>query len=41
MCESGLISGNVKYQPDPLDPPAQGNLLLCCAQPAGDIVLDL
>ena len=41
MCESGLISGNVKYQPDPLDPPAQGNLLLCCSQPAGDIVLDL
>jgi ferredoxin-NADP reductase/MOSC domain-containing protein YiiM len=41
MCESGLISGNVKYQPDPLDPPAQGNLLLCCAQPAGDIVLEL
>jgi ferredoxin-NADP reductase/MOSC domain-containing protein YiiM len=41
MCESGLISGNVKYQPDPLYPPAQGNLLLCCAQPAGDIVLDL
>ena len=41
MCESGLVSGNVKYQPDPLDPPAQGNLLLCCSQPAGDIVLDL
>jgi ferredoxin-NADP reductase len=41
MCESGLISGSVKYQPDPLDPPAQGNLLLCCSQPAGDIVLDL
>ncbi len=41
MCESGLVSGSVKYQPDPLDPPAQGNLLLCCSQPAGDIVLDL
>jgi ferredoxin-NADP reductase/MOSC domain-containing protein YiiM len=41
MCESGLISGDVKYQPDPLDPPAAGNLLICCSQPAGDIVLDL
>jgi len=41
MCESGLISGNVSYQPDPLDPPAQGNLLICCSQPAGDIALDL
>jgi ferredoxin-NADP reductase/MOSC domain-containing protein YiiM len=41
MCESGLISGEVNYQPDPLDPPAQGNLLICCSQPADDIVLDL
>jgi ferredoxin-NADP reductase/MOSC domain-containing protein YiiM/ferredoxin len=41
MCESGLISGNVAYQPEPLEPPAQGNLLLCCSQPRGDLVLDL
>ncbi len=41
MCESGLISGQVAYNPDPLDPPAQGNLLICCSQPEGDVVLDL
>jgi len=32
-CESGLISGTVAYRPTPLEPPAEGNLLLCCAQP--------
>jgi ferredoxin-NADP reductase/MOSC domain-containing protein YiiM/ferredoxin len=40
-CESGLVSGNVVYEPQPLDLPADGNLLICCAQPAGDIVVDL
>jgi ferredoxin-NADP reductase/MOSC domain-containing protein YiiM/ferredoxin len=41
MCESGLISGSVDYQPEPLEPPAQGNLLICCSQPKGDVVIDL
>ena len=40
-CESGLISGNVDYQPEPLEAPAQGNLLICCSQPKGDVVIDL
>jgi ferredoxin-NADP reductase/MOSC domain-containing protein YiiM len=40
-CESGLISGAVIYDPEPLDPPAQGNLLVCCSQPTGDAVIDL
>ena len=40
-CESGLISGAVTYEPEPLEPPAQGNLLICCAQPQGDVVIDL
>jgi MOSC domain-containing protein YiiM/ferredoxin-NADP reductase/ferredoxin len=40
-CESGLISGSVVYGPAPLDAPAQGNLLVCCSRPAGDIVIDL
>jgi ferredoxin-NADP reductase/MOSC domain-containing protein YiiM/ferredoxin len=40
-CESGLVSGTVSYGPEPLDMPAQGNVLVCCAQPAGDIVIDL
>jgi len=40
-CESGLISGSVDYAPDPLDPPAEGNLLLCCARPREDLVIDI
>jgi ferredoxin-NADP reductase/MOSC domain-containing protein YiiM/ferredoxin len=40
-CESGLISGNINYQPEPLEPPAQGNLLICCSQPKGEVVIDL
>ncbi len=40
-CESGLVSGAVVYAPEPLDPPADGNVLVCCSQPAGDVVIDL
>ena len=40
-CESGLVSGQVDYQPRPLDLPATGNLLICCSRPVGDVVLDL
>jgi len=40
-CESGLISGSVSYEPEPLEPSAQGNLLICCSQPQGDVVVDL
>jgi len=40
-CESGLIAGSVSYQPEPLERPAEGNLLICCSQPEGEIVLDL
>lgn len=40
-CESGLVSGAIDYDPEPLEPPAGGNVLVCCARPAGDIVVDL
>jgi len=40
-CESGLVSGAVVYGPEPLDKPADGNLLVCCAQPMRDVVIDL
>jgi ferredoxin-NADP reductase len=40
-CESGLVSGVVAYEPQPLDKPADGNLLVCCSQPVGDVVIDL
>jgi ferredoxin len=40
-CESGLVSGTVAYDPSPLDQPAEGNVLVCCSQPAEDVVIDL
>jgi ferredoxin len=40
-CESGLVSGAVAYGPEPLDKPADGNLLICCSQPTSDVVIDL
>jgi ferredoxin-NADP reductase/MOSC domain-containing protein YiiM/ferredoxin len=41
MCESGLIDGKVSYAPEPLDRPAEGNILICCSSPLTQIELDL
>jgi ferredoxin len=40
-CETGLIAGAVDYFVEPLTPPANGNLLICCSRPRADTVLDL
>jgi ferredoxin-NADP reductase len=40
-CESGLVSGEVAYEPEPLDQPAEGNVLVCCSRPVRDLVVDL
>jgi len=40
-CETALVVGAIDYRPDPIEPPAEGNVLICCSQPRGDIVLDL
>jgi ferredoxin-NADP reductase len=40
-CESGLIAGAIDYLPNPLEPPGDGNLLICCSRPRADVVLDL
>lgn len=40
-CEVGLIGGRVTYEPDPLDPPASGNVLICCARPYEEVIVDL
>ena len=33
-CETGLLDGGVVYDPDPLEAPAVGNVLLCCSDPS-------
>jgi ferredoxin len=40
-CESGLVDGAVSYDPEPLDDPAPGQVLLCCARPRGPVTIDL
>lgn len=40
-CESGLIAGDVRYAPEPIDRPADGNVLICCASPQSAVELDL
>jgi ferredoxin-NADP reductase/MOSC domain-containing protein YiiM/ferredoxin len=40
-CETTLIAGTVAYNPDPVEPPADGSALICCSQPRDDVVLDL
>ncbi len=40
-CETGLLAGTVTYDPLPIDEPAAGNILVCCAAPSEDLVIDL
>ena len=40
-CMTGLIGGSIHYQPEPLERPSHGNVLVCCSQPDGDVILDL
>ena len=40
-CETALVAGAIVYQPDPIEPPADGNVLICCSLPRGEIALDL
>ena len=40
-CMTGLISGSIVYNPEPLERPAPGNVLVCCSQPNADVTLDL
>ncbi|WP_370963802.1 MOSC domain-containing protein [Amycolatopsis sp. cg9] len=40
-CVTPVLSGSVSYEPEPLEPPAEGEALVCCARPSEDVVLDL
>jgi ferredoxin-NADP reductase/MOSC domain-containing protein YiiM len=40
-CMTGLIAGSIGYNPEPLERPATGNVLVCCSQPNADVTLDL
>ena len=40
-CMTGLIDGSITYNPEPLERPAPGNVLVCCSQPNAGVTLDL
>ncbi|MGA9306335.1 MAG: 2Fe-2S iron-sulfur cluster-binding protein, partial [Candidatus Sulfotelmatobacter sp.] len=40
-CMTGLIAGSIIYNPEPLERPAPGNVLVCCSQPNTGVTLDL
>jgi len=40
-CTTGLIGGSIAYQPEPLERPTPGNVLVCCSRPTADVILDL
>ncbi|MFJ9629481.1 MOSC domain-containing protein [Streptomyces sp. NPDC101175] len=40
-CVTPLLSGTIAYSPEPLEPPPAGEVLICCARPDTDLVLDL
>ena len=40
-CMTGLIAGSIVYNPEPLERPSPGNVLVCCSQPNADVTLDL
>jgi len=38
-CETGLLDGSVEYFTEPLEAPADGNVLICCSRPGRDLVI--
>lgn len=40
-CTTPLLTGRVSYRPEPLEPPAEGSVLVCCSRPDSDLVLDM
>jgi ferredoxin-NADP reductase/MOSC domain-containing protein YiiM len=40
-CESGLLSGEIRYVTEPLERPDGAHVLVCCAAPAAPITLEL
>ncbi len=40
-CRASLCSGQVKYRQEPLAFVREGEILLCCSQPVGDVEIKL
>jgi ferredoxin len=40
-CETVVLAGSLHYDPQPEEPAADGNALICCSHPTSSVVLDL
>lgn len=40
-CISRLLSGAVRYDPEPLERPGEDNALICCSRPVGEVIIDI
>lgn len=40
-CVTPLVSGDITYTTEPLEPPEAATVLVCCSRPANEVVLDL
>ena len=40
-CQTPLLTGDVDYAPEPLTDPPPGTVLVCCARPRTEVVLDM
>jgi ferredoxin len=40
-CVTAVVSGEVGYTLEPLEPPGPDEALICCTRPASDLVLDM
>ena len=40
-CVTTVVSGDVSYEPSPLELPGDNEVLICCSHARTDVVLDL
>ncbi len=40
-CVTGIVAGTTRYTQPPLEEPSEATVLICCAAPEEDVVLDL
>jgi ferredoxin-NADP reductase len=40
-CETEMLTGEVEYKVTPLEPPADGRVLMCCTEPKTEVTLEL
>ena len=40
-CQTSLLKGAIDYDPEPFIDPGENQVLLCCARPLSDVIIEL